>query len=1245
MHIQSILNLFNSKSHWTFENFSSSVGGIIYDEYGEGELLSDGNTTSGNSGNANTKLSVRSSNLNGGFFSCNIPSFYDNDIGNRNFVISIAFKTDGTQITGPKALLSKWSPQQQFWIGFDGGNLVARVDTVSGGIDELVFTNKDIIYNTEYFNQITLEITPNHTRFYLNGAYIESNDIANIPVSPTTEFVVGEELAPFTSNVYINDLIAVATDVEDLPMALWRLPRGNTECIQAQNPKYLFDLEEAGLTYNGYPIPNKGSVTCDGYLTSLDGGEYSMSRPDQNFIRQAASFNSGSFFTIDDDLDIRFETGVTFLTIGKFDYPLNGGSNFANTLIDIKENGINNAWRLKMAPADNGANEWLAYEAYNSAATLISTQSEEDQNFSNYSGLGLLAIQMTNGSVKTTFGDLWDASEYQYQNETFNLTAYQPLTIAYNRFFLNNGTQGVSTSDIMDFAIFDYKLNDNQLPAMKYNRAKLKRDLFVKTFNSGSASDYVYWTGTNITGYESLSEDMGTISSTMSYTPAIEDALGNRTNEFTYGAYSSTIDQYFAYDGEASGENHSFNQNDFTISFFVLNNSTDLQQLIFEGTAGVTGPYIYINSFEGNFAHGWIEMIADPTDATNDAQRVISGSDAIKETGFHMVTFIRRGLWLECWIDGKLSGSKLTDTVSDLVRGDPDNQFIIYGKDQYYSDVFISKNYALTQAEIEFLFEGYADVVKGQCIYDNDPLVANVYSINHQTGEKLGETQTDGNGRFALQLRKDIFNKEIDVVAVSDDPSITRHVVVHGPYTSKGVYTYLNTAIEAQDYDAMILDMEPVAYYKLDQDTGTQADDSSGNDLHGTFTGGFTLDQPAMSSEFKSVSFDGLDGHVDLPDGFDDFTDGMTLEAWVKFEAFNTWSRIIELASGAEGVDSIFFSNAITNPHIAIETNGAGSRQIENDVLKLDVWQHLVARQSREGTTSIWVDGIKVHEATSQAQPTNVTRTLNYIGKSTYSADDYFEGSMSNVAIYDHPLSDEDIIKHTYRGLYKKYATYEGFIENDSPIDWWRFNRTTLLNDYDEDTNFTSTGSYVIKKNSLVLHDTAVDNSYLDAGSYSLNQNSWSIEFSVKSDSATIQADATILAQWDQATTAGVYKIAFTSNNDIAVYYNAEANVLSSDSRTNPIDHNDQEWHHVVLTYDGTDLLLYVDGSSDSVSATHTMTYPDHNLMIGTTSDNDQTWNLEQRTLIDDLAIYDYTLNSTQIDQHYDKFVTAKSGT
>jgi hypothetical protein len=109
-------------------------------------------------------------------------------------------------------------------------------------------------------------------------------------------------------------------------------------------------------------------------------------------------------------------------------------------------------------------------------------------------------------------------------------------------------------------------------------------------------------------------------------------------------------------------------------------------------------------------------------------------------------------------------------------------------------------------------------------------------------------------------------------------------------------------------------------------------------------------------------------------------------------------------------VDNLFFSWNLTSNNIrAGSVSGTtGSYATATGATTLNTWQHCVATISSTGATAFYINGSTAGTATLYA-PTTVTRTRNYIGKSNWAANGYYQGKIAVSRIYNRALSQQEI--------------------------------------------------------------------------------------------------------------------------------------------------------------------------------------------------------------------------------------------
>ncbi len=208
------------------------------------------------------------------------------------------------------------------------------------------------------------------------------------------------------------------------------------------------------------------------------------------------------------------------------------------------------------------------------------------------------------------------------------------------------------------------------------------------------------------------------------------------------------------------------------------------------------------------------------------------------------------------------------------------------------------------------------------------------------------------------------------------------------------------------------------AYSVLDP-SGTVWDDTSGKVKNGT-----TQNSLAWSADNSgSYVFDGVNDYVSVPSGFSDFSTGLTILAFVNFGAVaNNWERILDFGTGQGSNNILLTRNGTTSAlelHIYNGTTYALQASLANGIIG-NAWGFYVGRLN--GSSYFLRNQDISASVVSSVLPVSIQRTSNYIGRSNWPGDSYFEGRMGVVAMYNTALSDAEI--GAFFDLYKaRYFT------------------------------------------------------------------------------------------------------------------------------------------------------------------------------------------------------------------------------
>jgi hypothetical protein len=184
--------------------------------------------------------------------------------------------------------------------------------------------------------------------------------------------------------------------------------------------------------------------------------------------------------------------------------------------------------------------------------------------------------------------------------------------------------------------------------------------------------------------------------------------------------------------------------------------------------------------------------------------------------------------------------------------------------------------------------------------------------------------------------------------------------------------------------------------------------DRSGNSNNATLQG-----SPTWSSNLGgSFAMDGTD-HFTLASGFSNFSGGLTISVHANFGSSSTtrnWERLIDFGNGAANSNILFARFDNTNDLTLEVFDGSTSRghcRWTNGILE-NTWATYAV--TLDGSTcTIYRDGSWRHIVAYGFLPPTVTRNNNYIGRSNWAPDAYFDTGIADVAIYNRALSGTEV--------------------------------------------------------------------------------------------------------------------------------------------------------------------------------------------------------------------------------------------
>ncbi len=192
------------------------------------------------------------------------------------------------------------------------------------------------------------------------------------------------------------------------------------------------------------------------------------------------------------------------------------------------------------------------------------------------------------------------------------------------------------------------------------------------------------------------------------------------------------------------------------------------------------------------------------------------------------------------------------------------------------------------------------------------------------------------------------------------------------------------------------------AYYQLDSDTLDIT--SCGN--HGIAYGGANYTTGHIG---QAINLDGSNDYVALPDNLGDGTD-FTFAAWVYWDGSGQWQRIFDFGANDQRYMLLTPRSGGNTLRFAISVESYSNEQImETTQLATGSWRHL-AVTIKDNTGKLFVSGSPVATNTSMTlNPSDLKTLRNYLGRSQFTPDPYFNGRLDEVIIADYAMTDTQI--------------------------------------------------------------------------------------------------------------------------------------------------------------------------------------------------------------------------------------------
>ncbi|MDO9578416.1 MAG: C25 family cysteine peptidase [Candidatus Cloacimonadales bacterium] len=463
------------------------------------------------------------------------------------------------------------------------------------------------------------------------------------------------------------------------------------------------------------------------------------------------------------------------------------------------------------------------------------------------------------------------------------------------------------------------------------------------------------------------------------------------------------------------------------------------------------GPFIMIDSFEINDDLGNNNGIVNPGETIalsitlkNIGNETAANVSALISSEDLFTTIIEDSQFFEDLLPNTVSTSldNYTFTVETICPDQHDIVFVLNitadGDYEWNNSLVIevlSPEIATSTAILDFeeIYVGYPDSLN-LIVYNNGSeilYVSDIFSNNPNILPDLSSFSLNGNASLELiiSVNTNIQGTINDTLFIlSNDPDEPQiDIAILGETSLPPVIltsvNSLNIQLEPGDTLTQYLTLENIG----------------GSDLE------FDIEIMGAQNSGMAANFDGIDDYMDIVDNVIN-TNYFTIEMWALMMGQGGGPRennpIFEQRDDV-AVDShsaiVFFAQVNTyRTYLFIRSSSGSACITETDCQPYGVWKHY-AGVVTPTMIYYYINGVIV-DSTTNVQQGNYTTSIDYVdlGKHTYSGytHAYFNGLLDEVRIWDHPLTNDDILTNMNNSLLGSEAGLQAYWNFDEVNPW-----------------------------------------------------------------------------------------------------------------------------------------------------------------------------------------------------------------
>ncbi len=490
----------------------------------------------------------------------------------------------------------------------------------------------------------------------------------------------------------------------------------------------------------------------------------------------------------------------------------------------------------------------------------------------------------------------------------------------------------------------------------------------------------------------------------------------------------------------------------------------------------------------------------------------------------------------------------------------------------------------------------------------------------------------------------DYFNGSLDDVRVYNralSATEIRQLYNQGAATKQGVAQ----KVTATSTCSTGLSCGLVGYWSFDGKdvVNGRALDKSGNANHGTLTNISTSTFYTTGKIGQGFKFDGVNDTVNIATNMFANRTEFSLMVWTKKTKGTTGS----VFSSSNGGPYWRFTSATTILHYIEKSDCTGSSR---GVAYPDdgKFHYIGFTVSTAGLVRFYVDGVVVDSYTYPSWNYACADATDWRSIGSYAVSNYFNGLLDDVRIYNRALSATEVTQLYNQGAATKQGVAQKVTATSTCstglscglVGYWSFDGKDVVNGVARDksggnnhgnlVNIATSTFYVPGKIGQGFKFDGVDD-YVSVGNNTVL---------APTTAVTISAWVKPLRKVDSSHYSAItsrgsvnYLFMIRHGGVVVFYLPGVQNWVTNDGAK---DLFDGQWHHALVTYDGSFQRLYIDTTLISSSAiTGNITSNSNTTLIG--RDTTGASNFNFNGLLDDVRIYNRALSATEVRQLYNQ--------